>query len=141
MKLSKQTDYAFRTLIFLGHLPEGQLSTIQHICTYYNISSNHVSKVVMHLVRLGYIEAIRGKGGGIRLCMPAKKISLVDVLKQFETTLKPIDCKEQPCRIIRSCKLKGVLEDALQAFIDTLKPYTLADILDEETRAILLVDK
>ena len=92
----------------------------------------------MHLVRLGYVEAIRGKGGGIRMKMPAEKIALVDVVTHFETTLKPVDCKEQPCRIIRSCQLKGLLDKAMEAFIDTLAAYTLADIVDNETQALIL---
>jgi len=140
MKLSKQTDYAFRTLIFLAHLPAKEQSTIQHICDYYGISSNHISKVVMHLVRLGYVEATRGKGGGIRLSKPAEEIALVDVVSHFETTLKPINCNEQPCRIISSCKLKGLLEKAVEAFLAVLAAYTLADLLDNETRAILFQD-
>ena len=140
MKLSKQTDYAFRTLIFLAHLPAEEQSTIQHICDYYGISSNHISKVVMHLVRLGYVEATRGKGGGIRLSKPAEEIALVNVVSHFETTLKPINCNEQPCRIISSCKLKGLLEKAVEAFLAVLAAYTLADLLDNETRAILFQD-
>ncbi|MBW2940727.1 Rrf2 family transcriptional regulator [Zhongshania aquimaris] len=141
MKLSKQTDYAFRTLIFLGHLPSDQMTTIQHICDYYDISTNHISKVVMQLVRLGYVEALRGKGGGIRLRKPAEEIALIDVVSHFETTLKPINCSEQPCRIIRSCKLKSLLDNAMNAFLDALKNYKLADILDSETQAILFSEK
>lgn len=136
MKLSKQTDFAFRTLIYLGHCPANQLTTIQSICDFYSISSNHIAKVVMQLVRLGYIEAVRGKGGGIRLGKPAEHIPLIDIVTHFESTLSPVNCNEQPCRIIKSCKLKGLLADAMQAFLTSLTGYTLADLLDDETQAI-----
>lgn len=95
----------------------------------------------MHLVRLGYVEATRGKGGGIRLSKSAEEIALVDVVKHFETTLTPINCNEQPCRIISSCKLKGLLDNALEAFLSALAAYTLADLLDSETQAILFLEE
>ena len=94
----------------------------------------------MQLVRLGYVDATRGKGGGIRLRIPAEEISLVEVVTHFETTLKPINCKEQPCRIIRSCKLKGLLDNAVAAFLGALATYKLADILDSDTQAILFAE-
>ncbi|MEX1664532.1 Rrf2 family transcriptional regulator [Zhongshania arctica] len=140
MKLSSKTDFAFRSLIYLGHCPANELSTIQDICDFYSISSNHISKVVMELVRLGYVEAIRGKGGGIRLGKPAEEIALIDIVRHFESTLNPINCNEQPCRIIKGCKLKGLLANAMQAFLTALTGYTLADLLDDETQAILFLE-
>ncbi len=138
MKLSKQTDYAFRTLIFLAGQPGEKLMSIQSICDYFDISANHVAKVVMRLVRRGDVIAVRGKGGGIRLARPAAEISLVEVVKEFETTLQPINCTEQPCRIISNCKLKGLLEKAMQQFLATLAPYSLADVAAGELQLLQL---
>lgn len=138
MKLTKQTDFAFRTLLFLAGRPGDQLSSIQQVCDFYDISSNHVSKVVMRLVRLGYVEAVRGKGGGIRLGCPPEHIQLLDVVTEFETTLRPINCSEQPCKVIRSCRLKSVLGSAMQAFMDALSGYTLADMIDDDLQAVVL---
>ncbi|WP_372862625.1 Rrf2 family transcriptional regulator [Spongiibacter sp.] len=132
MKLTKQTDYAFRTLLFLAKQPPGQLVNIQHVCDFFDISANHISKVVMRLVRRGDVEAIRGKGGGIRLARLPEEISLLDIVKEFETTLQPINCAEQPCRIIDNCKLKKLLGDAMQAFLLSLAPYSLADVTGDE---------
>lgn len=142
MKLTKHTDFAFRTLLFLAEQPREQFSSIQQVCDFYDISANHISKVVMHLVRLGYVEAVRGKGGGIRLGREPDQIRLLEVVTEFETTLRPTNCGEQPCRIIRSCKLKDVLGNAMQAFLDSLAPYSLADILnnsDDAQRVIIKI--
>lgn len=136
MKLSKQTDFAFRTLLYLGQQPQGKLVNIQQVCDFYDISSNHIAKVVMRLVHLGYVDAVRGKGGGIRLGCRAEDVSLVNVVREFETTLQPINCAEQPCRIIQGCKLKGLLAKAVSAFLATLEPYSLADLLYNETTRI-----
>ncbi|MAY38085.1 MULTISPECIES: Rrf2 family transcriptional regulator [Spongiibacter] len=136
MKLSKQTDYAFRTLIFLAEQPAGERVSIQQICDFFEVSPNHVSKVVMRLVRRGDVEALRGKGGGIRLAKPASDISLLEIVKEFETTLRPINCAEQPCRILNGCRLKGLLDGAVRAYLESLAPYSLADIAGGELQVL-----
>ncbi|HEY9033707.1 MAG TPA: Rrf2 family transcriptional regulator, partial [Pseudomonadales bacterium] len=64
MQLTKQTDFAFRTLLYLARQPADELVNIQQLCDYYAISPNHLAKVVVKLGHLGYIRTVRGKGGG-----------------------------------------------------------------------------
>ena len=130
MQLTKQTDFAFRTLIYLAQREDNELVHIRDVCDFYRISANHISKVVMKLAHLGYIEAARGKGGGIRMAMAPAQINVAEVVEAFETTLKPVNCDQPRCRIRSHCKLKGLLDDAMQAFIDTLGGHTLEDLLN-----------
>lgn len=136
MQLTKQTDFAFRTLIYLAELPESELGHVKDVCDFYGISANHISKVVVKLVKLGYVEAQRGKGGGIKLGMDPKKISLARVVEDFETTLNPVNCIKPRCRIVNQCKLKGVLNDAMKVFLDTLREHSLADLLGPQKKMI-----
>jgi Rrf2 family nitric oxide-sensitive transcriptional repressor len=131
MQLTKQTDYAFRVLMYLGRLPEGELAQIQQICAFYDISANHLAKVVVKLAKLGYITAYRGKGGGLMLAKDPARIPLDDIVKAFETTMKPVSCDQPQCRIAGNCELKGILFNAMQQFLKTLGQHTLADILDK----------
>ena len=128
MQLTKQTDFAFRILIYLSQAPEGELQQIQQICDFYDISKNHLSKIVVKLVKLGYVKAQRGKGGGIYLGMKSEAINLADVVKAIEPSLQPVNCDEPVCRITANCKLKGILADSMQAFVDNLAQYHLSDI-------------
>jgi Rrf2 family nitric oxide-sensitive transcriptional repressor len=129
MQLTKQTDYAFRLLMFLAKLPEGELAQIQQVCDFHNISSNHLAKVVVKLSRMGWITAYRGKGGGMTLAKPPADIRLDEVVKAFETTMAPVNCEQPPCSILAGCELKGILFEAMRQFMAELSKYTLADLL------------
>lgn len=140
MQLTKQTDYAFRVLLYLAkqpakkanQSPQKQLIQMQQICDFYSISPNHISKIIVKLVNAGWVKSVRGKGGGIYLAIDANKINLADVVREFETTLKPVNCSEPECRISETCTLKGLLGKAMSNFINTLADYTLDDILVKE---------
>lgn len=130
MRLSSYSDYALRILIFLAVQPEG-LPTIAEIADRYGISKNHLMKVAHQLGVGGYIETVRGRGGGLRLGKPPQKIGLGDVVRFTEQDLAIVECmgNGNECLLTPSCALKGVLGEALQAFLTVLDKYTLADIV------------
>ena len=136
MQLTKQTDFAFRTLLYLARLPEDELGNIQQLAEFYGISQHHIAKVVVKLGHLGYIHTVRGKGGGIHLSKQAYSVSLADIVCAFESSMEAVNCKEPACRLAPNCKLKGVLDDAMQAFLAVLQRYTLADIVDSDVQVI-----
>lgn len=130
MRLTTFSDYAFRVLIYLGAAPQG-LATIADIASAYGISENHLMKVVHHLARLGYVETVRGKGGGMRLARPPGRINVGEVLRATEDGFDLVECmgeRESDCRIARACALQGALGEAVAAFLQVLDRYTLADL-------------
>jgi Rrf2 family nitric oxide-sensitive transcriptional repressor len=132
LRLTTFSDYSLRVLICLG-TAQGRLVTIDQIATAYGISANHLMKVVHRLAQLGYIETVRGKGGGMRLARPAQAINVGAVVRATEDNFALVDCFERAdgpdCRIERICALKHALAQALEAFLATLDGYTLADLL------------
>ncbi len=131
MRLTTFSDYAFRVLIYLGSAPQG-LATIADIAAAYGISENHLMKVVHQLSRLGYVETVRGKGGGMRLARPPGEINVGEVLRATEDGFDLVECmgeRDSDCRIVRACSLKGALGEAVAAFLETLDRYTLADFV------------
>ncbi|QWA12074.1 Rrf2 family transcriptional regulator [Sodalis ligni] len=126
MKLTRYTDYALRVIIYLGSRDDG-LSSIAEISALYDISRNNLMKVVQDLAHLGYVEAIRGRSGGIRLGRPARDINLGTLIRHTEKNQKLVDCTR--CVIAPVCGLPGVLSEATRAFFAVLDKYTLADLL------------
>lgn len=134
MKLTRYTDYALRVLMHLAARPE-RLSSIGEIARSYGISQNHLMKVVHDLRKAGYIAAVRGRSGGIRLARPPSEINVGEVVRHTEEGFDLVDCGS--CIIAPACGLTGVLGEALRAFMRTLDGYTLADLVADRTEALL----
>ncbi|AXQ14094.1 Rrf2 family transcriptional regulator [Shewanella algae] len=140
MQLTRYTDFGIRTLMYLAIQPEREtLFRIAEITEVFDLSPNHVSKIVHHLGKLGYLQTIRGKSGGFRLGMAPEKINVGELVRALENSLAPIDCSKPYCRLTPACQLKGVLAQAVNAYLAVLDRYTLADIVSnqQELRALL----
>jgi len=129
MQLTHYTDYSLRVLIFLSLQEDEQRITITHIAERFGIPRNHLVKVVHRLGILNYIHTTRGKNGGIRLGRAADQIRIGDVVRQMENTLDIVDCESPSvCPIRPDCKLKAILYQATDAFLNVLDQYTIADL-------------
>jgi Rrf2 family nitric oxide-sensitive transcriptional repressor len=133
VKLTRYTDYSLRVLMHLAARPE-RLSSISEIARSYRISQNHLMKVVHDLRKAGYVAAVRGRSGGIRLARPAEEINIGDVVRHTEEGFDLVDCGS--CIIAPACGLTGVLREALTAFMRTLDGYTLADLVTNRMDAL-----
>lgn len=130
MHITRFTDYALRVLMLVA-LKGEQLTTIQDIADHYQISKNHLMKVVQQLSQKGYLIAVRGSGGGVKLSRPPIEINIGKLFRDIETDLALVDCfaDAKSCCITPACTLKRVLGRALRAFVSTLDEYTLEDLL------------
>lgn len=131
MRLTAFTDYSLRVLIYLAAQP-GRRATIAEVSTAFEVKENHLSKVVHFLGKAGLLANVRGKGGGLELALPPERIVVGEVVRQTEGASVPAECFAEngtPCRIARSCHLRGVLQEAVDAFYAVLDRYTLADLV------------
>lgn len=130
MQLTTFTDYSLRAMMFMAQHND-RLCNVKEIAEFYDISRNHLVKVVHRLSQLGYVVTQKGKGGGIRLAAHAQGLKLGDLVTQLEPHMHLVECfgASNKCRITASCKLRHVLYDSQKAFLGSLNAYTLADIL------------
>ncbi len=126
MRLTRYTDYAMRVLLYLGTRGD-DLCSIADIARAYDISQNHLMKVVNDLVNAGYLRSVRGRGGGIRLAKAPDAINIGALVRHTEDDLQLVECGS--CMIAPACGMTGVLDEALLAFLHVLDRYSLADVL------------
>jgi Rrf2 family nitric oxide-sensitive transcriptional repressor len=144
MRLTVYTDYSLRVLMYLAIKDDG-LATISEIAKSYGISKNHLMKVAYQLGVAGYVETVRGRGGGLRLAKPVEAIGLGDVVRHTEPDMALVQCfqpVDAPCAIRPACVLRRALERAGSAFLDVLDGYSLADLVKPRAplRSLLALD-
>jgi Rrf2 family nitric oxide-sensitive transcriptional repressor len=130
MQITSYTDYALRVLIYLARSPDRQ-TTITEAADFFNISRNHLVKVVHQLGNNGFVKTTRGKGGGLALQRPPEKISIGDVVRSMENHFNWVECfdpAKQHCRLLPNCGLKQLFARAGNAYLDILDSATLADV-------------
>ena len=130
MRLTVYSDYALRLLMYLA-VRTDRLATIPEVAKAYDISANHLMKVVMKLGQAGYIDTVRGRSGGMRLARPASTIGIGELIRLTEPGMEIVPCMQEgtkPCALFRACRLKSALERAQLAFLAVLDDYTLHDL-------------
>jgi len=142
MQLTLYSDYSLRVLIYLG-LKGSELATITEIATRYDISRNHLVKVVHNLANQGFIVTIRGKGGGMRLARAPQEINIGEVVRMTEMNFTVVECFDPAncrCPITPVCRLKGILHDALERFLGVLDQYTLEEVIGNGPQLVRILN-
>ena len=131
MQLSLHSDYALRVLMALA-AGERRLS-VDDIARRYGISRNHLAKVAQRLQTEGFVTTYRGRGGGMRLAMPAEDIGVGDVVRRFENLDSFVGCFAGGggCAVNGLCALKPALGGAVEAFLAHLDGFRLSDLVPD----------
>ena len=129
MRLTMFTDFALRALMRLAGEPDRSFSTGE-IAEEFDISRNHLAKVVRDLAERGFITTQRGVGGGFALARPPQAITLGEIVRALEGPSALVECFRQDgggCALTPRCRLKSRLEAAREAFLRELDKTTLAE--------------
>jgi Rrf2 family nitric oxide-sensitive transcriptional repressor len=120
-------------LIYIA-LRDDKICTIAEIADSYSISKNHLMKVAQRLGQLDVLKTIRGKRGGLQLNKTPDSINLGELIQQLEPHFLIVECFDKEkgkCVISPVCRLKHILREAKNNFIETLEQYTLKDIVQD----------
>jgi len=142
MRLSLQTDYALRTLMFLA-ARDGHHS-IAEIARQYGISKNHLMKVAQRLAAAGFIESVRGRKGGLRLVRPAAELNVGTIVRALEDTGSFVECFDASgagCVVAPVCGLSHALAGGLDAFLQHLDRFTVADLTGDRGAFVAALDR
>lgn len=143
MRLNLQTDYALRLLMHLAANTQ-KLVTIAEVADRFRISRAHLMKVAYLLGKEGLIKTVRGRAGGLRLARDAREIRVGDVFRFMEGTSELVGCvggAQGDCLVSKTCRLRGILGEALAGFLSVLDRYTLADLTASPRLLVLLRER
>lgn len=141
MYLTQHTDYGLRVLIYTA-VNDDALANIGTIADTYGISKSHLMKVVTALVKGGFLDSVRGKGGGLRLARAPELINVGDVVRHLEP-MQLVECMgdNNQCLITPDCRLSGIIGGAMRAFLNYLDGFTVADLVNKPTYDLLYLPK
>jgi len=135
MQLTLRSNHAVRLLIFCA-LKGDENATVREIATACHASEHHMAKIANTLVHLGFLKAVRGRNGGVKLAKKADDIVLGQVVRAMEDKTPLTECFADPptdpaCPLMPLCLYRGILEDAQEAFFKVLDQYSLSAILQK----------
>jgi len=113
--------------------------TIDQMAQAYDISRNHLMKIVNELAQTGFIETSRGRAGGARLARAPSEISIGAVVRMAEKDFAVVQCHdvaaEPDCAVFQACNLKRSMSRALHAFMQELDKITFAEAVSAHSVA------
>jgi Rrf2 family nitric oxide-sensitive transcriptional repressor len=133
MQLTLFSDYSLRLLMYLGLKPSEVVPIIE-VSDAFGVSRHYMLKIMNELVQLGYIEAVRGRNGGVRLLKRPSELRLGKLIRQTEPSGGVLECiedREVDCPIVAVCRLRKVLAEAETEFYKVIDRYTLADLISQ----------
>jgi Rrf2 family nitric oxide-sensitive transcriptional repressor len=141
MHLTIRSNHAMRLLMYCA-LNEGRIAPVSEIARACNMSEAHLGKIANTLAGLGFVQTLRGRGGGVRLARPAHEVQVGAVVRRTEMGPCLTEClnpETNTCPLIGACRFRTVLGRALEAFLNVLDGYTLADLVSNgaEMRALM----
>jgi Rrf2 family transcriptional regulator, nitric oxide-sensitive transcriptional repressor len=141
MRLTQFSDYALRTVLYLG-VHDSRLVPLAEVARAYGISYHHLVKVGALLVNLGVVESVRGRGGGLRLALSPAEVNVGWLVRRTEPDFHLVECFDREtdtCPITPVCGLRHALLEAKKSFLETLDRYTLEHFLASPGRQKALI--
>ena len=131
MKISTKGRYALRVVIDLAEHDNGEYIKLMDVAERQNISEKYLEGIIASLTKSGLLLAVRGKGGGYRLALPADRITAARVLRDAEGSLAPVACLENrpnTCPRADACRTLALWEGLDRVINNYLEGITVADL-------------
>lgn len=141
MHLTVRSNHAMRLMMYCA-MKHRRIAPVSEIARACNMSEAHLAKIANRLAAAGFVETVRGRGGGVRLARAPGDISVGAVVRSTEMSACLIECLDletNTCPLVSACKFRGLMQRALKAFLAVLDDCTLADLVDDgdDLRALM----
>ena len=135
MQLTLRSNHAMRLVMYCA-LNDGQVAPVSEIARACNMSEAHLAKIANLLAAHGFVETVRGRSGGVRLTRSPADLNVGDIVRTTELGRCLVECmnpETNQCPLTKVCRFQTILGRALEAFLNVLDGYTVADLVQERT--------
>ncbi len=138
MMVSTRGHYALQVMIDLAEQQTSRYIPLKEIAERQGISEKYLESIVKLLVQGGFLEGLRGKGGGYRLLKAPEDCTVGSVLRLTEETLAPVTCvdeRSRPCDRAAECRTLPMWQKLYELINNYLDGITIADLMGVELAA------
>jgi Rrf2 family protein len=131
MLITRETDYAVRTVVYLAKDPDRVVSATE-IAHAMHIPKSFLAKILQRLVRCGILTSSRGANGGFRLIKKPMEITLLDIVMAFQGPAGINTCAvdKKRCRLSATCAVHPIWVDIRKEVEARLKRETIGKIIN-----------
>jgi Rrf2 family protein len=137
MKLQKNSSLALYSVLEFAADPTRHISAAE-IANKYGVSSHHLAKVLSGLARAGFVESVRGVGGGYRFVGNARRLTLMDVVQTFEQPGLPEGGQREPRELTPVGKALGAvlseIDEIAKATLSSITLTTMLRVMERQQR-------
>ncbi len=131
MMVSTKGRYALRVMIDLAEHHTGEYIPLKEVASRQEISEKYLESIISVLVKAGFLQGLRGKGGGYRLTRSPEQYTAGAILRLTEGSLAPVACLENgaaPCSRVTECRTLPMWKKLDHLVNDYLESITLAEL-------------
>ena len=130
MQITRQADYALRTVVYLAGKPPEYRSATNIIAREKQIPNSFLAKIISQLSIAGLISTTRGAHGGVCLARPANSISVLDVIEAIDGPIRMNECTANPsiCPFIGECSMYDLWCNTRDELVTKLRETKLSQV-------------
>lgn len=135
MQLTMSGEYGVRVMLYAASLPPGKVFKMRDVSVNADVPLNFLRKIVVSLVKAGFLGSTRGRTGGLYLQIPPENISLYDIIQATdgERFLNKCLISEDQCERSSWCSVHTVWSSAQEELRKVLSSKSLKQLASENT--------
>lgn len=138
MQITRQADYAVRTIIYLSRLGTDEKAPTSIIAEKQQIPSSFLAKIISQLSVAGIIHTSRGAHGGVSLAKNPNEISVLEVIEAIDGPVMLNECTHNPaiCVFTKDCPMHVIWCDTRKELVNKLEMITFEQFSNEKRVAL-----
>ena len=131
MMVSTRGRYALRAMIDIAEHNTGEYIPLKQIARRQEISEKYLESILPALTKAGFLEGLRGKGGGYKLSRSPESYTVGSILKLVEGSIAPVaclDCTPNKCDRMQECRTLPMWRKLQTMIDDFFEGVTIGDL-------------